>query len=135
MDMGLYAMAPELYGWEDYELWVRIAALERQVAFVPSVLAHYRFHQTNMISIASLDTRGAWAYLFSTFPGIFGDMSAEKKEQEAELRALKVAEMADSTFEREGDVPGDCGCKDLGGSTWESISMSRSTGDTRENES
>jgi glycosyltransferase involved in cell wall biosynthesis len=115
MEMGLYAMEPELYGWEDYELWVRIAALARPVTFVPSVLSHYRFHQTNMISIASLDTRGAWAYLFSTYPGIFGEMSAEKQEQEAERRALQVGESADLTFQRDADVAVDCGCEDLVG--------------------
>lgn len=114
LEIGLYATEPALYGWEDYELWVRLAAQEKQVVFIPSVLSHYRYHHANMISVASLDTRGAWRYLFATYPQVFGAMSNEEQESEAERRALRVGRSADSAFERQSGVPVKCDCVGLG---------------------
>jgi glycosyltransferase involved in cell wall biosynthesis len=115
LDLGLYATDSALYGWEDYELWVRLAARERRVAFIPAVLSHYRFHQQNMISIASLDTRAAWTYLFASYPEIFGKMSADEKDREVERRAWWIAESGKATLRPEGPEVG-CGCGDPGSS-------------------
>jgi glycosyltransferase involved in cell wall biosynthesis len=36
------------FGWEDYELWLRIAQANLRVTFVPNVLCLYRHHETSM---------------------------------------------------------------------------------------
>jgi GT2 family glycosyltransferase len=113
LEMGLYSTEPALYGWEDYELWVRLAAQGRPVIFIPTVLSHYRFHQVNMSSVASLDTRGAWTYLFSSYPEIFGHFSPAERDREVERRSRLVGESANSTFEQEPAARVDCGCDDL----------------------
>ncbi len=38
-----------IYGWEDYELWLKIAAQAGWGVLVPEVLARYRVHVTSMI--------------------------------------------------------------------------------------
>jgi glycosyltransferase involved in cell wall biosynthesis len=113
LEVGLYSTEPALYGWEDYELWVRLAVRGRHVVFIPTVLSHYRFHQVNMISVASLDTRGAWTHLFSSYPEIFGHLSPAARDREVERRSRLVGESADSTFEQESKARVDCGCEGL----------------------
>jgi glycosyltransferase involved in cell wall biosynthesis len=75
---GLYSAEPILYGWEDYELWLRFAAQGRKVEFVPTVLSEYRVHGMNFISLASLDVRGARAYLRTKYPDISSGSATER---------------------------------------------------------
>ena len=42
------------FGWEDYELWLRIAQRGYDVAFVPNTLCLYRHHDTSMINTTNL---------------------------------------------------------------------------------
>ncbi len=42
------------FGWEDYELWLRIAQRGDAVAFVPNTLCLYRHHATSMINTTNL---------------------------------------------------------------------------------
>ena len=42
------------FGWEDYELWLRFAQREYNVAFVPNILCLYRHHDISMINITNL---------------------------------------------------------------------------------
>ncbi len=40
--LGGYTADHRLYGWEDYELWCRLAESGGTAAFVPQVVARYR---------------------------------------------------------------------------------------------
>lgn len=42
------------FGWEDYEMWLRIAQRGDAVAFVPNTLCLYRHHRTSMINTTNL---------------------------------------------------------------------------------
>lgn len=42
------------FGWEDYELWLRLAQRGDMVAFVPNTLCLYRHHTTSMINTTNL---------------------------------------------------------------------------------
>lgn len=42
------------FGWEDYELWLRFAALKLPVGFVPNILCLYRQHETSMLSVTNI---------------------------------------------------------------------------------
>jgi len=112
LQIGLYSTEPALDGWEDYELWVRFAALGRTVAFIPEVLSHYRSHEHSLISVASLDTRGAWTYLFDNYPGIFGTLSADDKMKEAERRARLATLASLRTSKHQSDAEAECKCRD-----------------------
>ena len=73
LDAGLYSTEPVLYGFEDYELWLRFATQGRRVEFIPSVLSEYRVHEQNMISMAKLEMSGVRAHLRAKYPDILSD--------------------------------------------------------------
>jgi hypothetical protein len=42
------------FGWEDYDLWLRIAEAKLPVSFLPNVLCLYRHHQRAMSNTTNL---------------------------------------------------------------------------------
>ena len=52
------------FGWEDYDLWLRIAEAELRVSFLPNVLCLYRHHETAMSNTTNLFERELVAHLF-----------------------------------------------------------------------
>jgi glycosyltransferase involved in cell wall biosynthesis len=52
------------FGWEDYDLWLRIAAAGLGVSFVPNVLCLYRHHDRAMSNTTNLFERELVAHLF-----------------------------------------------------------------------
>lgn len=42
------------FGWEDYELWLRFAARDLRVGFVPNIHCLYRQHDVSMLSVTNL---------------------------------------------------------------------------------
>jgi len=52
------------FGWEDYDLWLRIAKAELRVSFVPNVLCLYRHHGEAMSNTTNLFERELVAHLF-----------------------------------------------------------------------
>ena len=42
------------FGWEDYEMWLRFAQRDYEIAFVPNTLCLYRHHTTSMINTTNL---------------------------------------------------------------------------------
>ncbi len=42
------------FGWEDYDMWLRLAKKQHRVAFVPNILCLYRYHATSMINTTIL---------------------------------------------------------------------------------
>lgn len=52
------------FGWEDYDLWLRIAGAELRVSFLPNVLCLYRHHDRAMSNTTNLFERELVAHLF-----------------------------------------------------------------------
>ena len=61
-DNGLYKLG--WFGWEDYDLWLRIAKAELRVSFLPNVLCLYRHHKMAMSNTTNLFERELVAHLF-----------------------------------------------------------------------
>jgi Glycosyl transferase family 2 len=66
--MGGYSCDQRLYGWEDYDLWVRMAEDGRRGVFVPEIIARYRVGHSSMISQTNLSTSDAYAALVDHAP-------------------------------------------------------------------
>src|SRR5215217_3413666 len=52
------------FGWEDYDLWLRIARAELRVTFLPNVLCLYRHHAMAMSNTTNLFERELVSHLF-----------------------------------------------------------------------
>ncbi|MFN0027300.1 MAG: glycosyltransferase [Acidimicrobiales bacterium] len=53
----------ELFGWEDYDLWLNLADHGLGAAFVPELLVRYRSHGASMIHTTNIDTLSVAALL------------------------------------------------------------------------
>lgn len=56
------------FGWEDYDLWLKIAQADYACKFVPEVLSHYRVHSSSMINSTNLYKSNLSRYLAAKFP-------------------------------------------------------------------
>jgi glycosyltransferase involved in cell wall biosynthesis len=61
-DNALYKLG--WFGWEDYDLWLRIAGAGLCVSFLPNVLCLYRHHDRAMSNTTNLFERELVAHLF-----------------------------------------------------------------------
>jgi glycosyltransferase involved in cell wall biosynthesis len=62
----------EVMGWEDFDLWFKIARNKGWGILVPEVLARYRVHQGSMLqTITNPNAEKLWAYLRSSYPEFF----------------------------------------------------------------
>lgn len=67
-EMGGYTTDKRLYGWEDYDLYCRLAEHGRRAAFVPELVARYRISEGSMLSITDISTTDAWRALRERCP-------------------------------------------------------------------
>jgi hypothetical protein len=56
VEVGGYDSYSSLRGWEDYELWLRLAASGASATFVPEFVGSYRVHPTSRQHTVGLDT-------------------------------------------------------------------------------
>ena len=75
-DTNLYKFG--WFGWEDYDLWLRIAQANLRVTLLPNTLCLYRHHETAMSNTTSLFERGTGCSFDQKIPGPHRDVSAEK---------------------------------------------------------
>ena len=71
---GGYSLSMPCQGWEDYELWFRIARMGGHGLHVPQILARYRVHGGSMLHTLTNTGRNAAslvAYLRSTYPEFY----------------------------------------------------------------
>lgn len=73
-EMGGYTYDPRLYGWEDYDLWVRMAEAGHHGVFVPEMIARYRVGHSSMISQTNLSTADAFAALVDHAPRLMANL-------------------------------------------------------------
>jgi hypothetical protein len=72
--MGGYSDDQRLYGWEDYDLWVRMAEDGRHGVFIPEIIARYRVAHSSMISQTNLSTSDAYAALVDHAPKLLAGL-------------------------------------------------------------
>lgn len=68
IEVGMYNHKMPPYGWEDYELWLRLGKLEKKVIFLPSSpLSYYRIHTLNMSTNFSPDQYNHLVYFLKQY--------------------------------------------------------------------
>ena len=70
-EVGRFDTDVSLYGWEDYDLWCRIAERGGRAAHVKEIVARYRQEPGSMISLTNLDREGPRAALAERYPKLF----------------------------------------------------------------
>ena len=73
--LGGYITDPRFHGWEDYELWCRIADLGYSAAHVPEVVARYRTTQHSMLSLTNLSVADAFSLMIERYPKLMSGMN------------------------------------------------------------
>lgn len=69
---GGYATDMPVMGWEDFELWFKIARTNGWGILVPEILGRYRTHPSSMLNTITNPNAGKlWAYLRSKYPEFF----------------------------------------------------------------
>jgi hypothetical protein len=58
------------FGWEDYDLWLRIAHARLRVSFLPNVLCLYRQHERSMSNTTNLFERELVACLIKRYQNL-----------------------------------------------------------------
>jgi hypothetical protein len=72
--LGGYTTDVRLYGWEDYDLWCRIAEAGLRGVLVPAVLARYRDSGASMRAVIDIDHMELFAVLAERAPRLFAGM-------------------------------------------------------------
>ena len=60
----------EVYGWEDWDLWLRLAATGGRARLVPQVLGRYRVQSGSMIALTNLATDEALVAIRARYPDL-----------------------------------------------------------------
>jgi glycosyltransferase involved in cell wall biosynthesis len=67
------------FGWEDYDLWLRIAGAGLHVSFLPNVLCLYRHHDRAMSNTTNLFERELVAHLFEKHRALIEKYSPKRR--------------------------------------------------------
>lgn len=66
-----YSIMPVM-GWEDYELWFKVARIKGWGVQVPEILARYRVHKKSMLNtVTNPNVEKLWSYLKENYPEYF----------------------------------------------------------------
>lgn len=57
-----------IYGWEDWDLWLRLAVAGEHGVHIPEMLGRYRTQRTSMISMSNLAADAMFAHLRQRYP-------------------------------------------------------------------
>ena len=57
-----------IYGWEDWDLWLRLAVAGEHGVHIPEMLGRYRTQRTSMISMSNLAAGAMTAHLRARYP-------------------------------------------------------------------
>lgn len=74
-EMGGYATDQRLYGWEDFDLWCRMAEQGFRGRFVPEIVARYRAEHHSMLSLTNLSPTIAFSVLASRAPNVMAGIT------------------------------------------------------------
>jgi glycosyltransferase involved in cell wall biosynthesis len=70
VDLGGYWGDPRVVGWEDYDLWCRVAEAGGRGVHVPEILAWYRKTGHSMVSLTALDVTVARSLIAARAPSV-----------------------------------------------------------------
>jgi hypothetical protein len=65
-----YRVDDSMYGWEDWDLWLRIAAAGEHGVHVPEMLGRYRTQPASMVSLTNLAAGDLRAHLVARYPAL-----------------------------------------------------------------
>jgi hypothetical protein len=68
LDLGGYSIADGLYGWEDYDLWLRVAERGQRADLVRSLIGRYREQPGSMRKISDVDMASNFVTLRERHP-------------------------------------------------------------------
>jgi hypothetical protein len=71
-----YTTDLRLYGWEDYDLWCKLADRGMRGAHVKEIVARYREAEGSMIDLTNISLEGAYAALRERHPAFFAGGAA-----------------------------------------------------------
>jgi glycosyltransferase involved in cell wall biosynthesis len=71
LELGGYSEDIRLYGWEDFDLWCRIAERGGHGVFVPEILCRYRQNHHSMLSVSAIDGTDAVSLLRDRYPAVW----------------------------------------------------------------
>lgn len=69
-DLGGFTTDRRLHGWEDYDLWCRLAESGGHAVLVPEILARYRVTKHSMLSLTNISSRSAVSVLIERYPRV-----------------------------------------------------------------
>lgn len=67
---GGYSTDPALSGWEDFDLWVKMASKGLRGVRVPDFIARYRQSPHSMITLTNVDSLSSWNTLLRRHPAL-----------------------------------------------------------------
>ncbi len=65
-----YRVDDTMYGWEDWDLWLRLAAAGEYGVHVPEMLGRYRTQPASMVSLTNLAADDLRAHLVARYPSL-----------------------------------------------------------------
>lgn len=80
------------FGWEDYELWLRMAAAHLNATLVPNILCLYRHHQSAMSRTTNLFEIDLVRHLIRRYQGLIDEYRPEKQVFGVEWARLSSAQ-------------------------------------------
>lgn len=75
LENGGYTTDLCLHGWEDYDLWCRVAELGSYGVMVPEIVARYRSSEHSMLTLTDISIREATALLIDRYPELMGGLA------------------------------------------------------------
>ncbi|WP_424183682.1 glycosyltransferase [Actinokineospora sp. G85] len=105
--MGGYTTDRRLHGWEDYDLWCRVAEAGGHAAHVPTVVGRYRTSASSMLSLTNISQDAGFDALRERVPRLMsgvlepevdelvswvGEMESARTGRDAWMRSWEVAQ-------------------------------------------
>ena len=75
LENGGYTTDLCLHGWEDYDLWCRVAERGSYGVMVPEIIARYRSSEHSMLTLTDISIREATALLIDRYPELMGGLA------------------------------------------------------------
>lgn len=72
--LGGFAEDRRLHGWEDYDLWCRIAEAGGRAAHVPTIVGRYRTSSSSMLSVTNISVDAAFDALRERAPALMAGL-------------------------------------------------------------
>ncbi|HEV2723960.1 MAG TPA: glycosyltransferase family A protein [Thermoleophilaceae bacterium] len=74
LEIGGFGESLSLYGWEDFDLWCRVAEHDLHAQHVPTFIGRYHERPESMLSVASIDASDAVRELRGRYPRLAPDI-------------------------------------------------------------